>query len=948
MDPERFQRIEQLYHEALEKDSGEREAFLSAACAGDTALRREVDSLLAQSGEGLLDRPVWQSAVVSHESGDAMIGRRIAHFDITGRLGEGGMGVVYMARDRHLDRDVAVKVLLPEAVGNLERRRRFVREAKAISGLNHPNIVHVYDVDEADGELFIAMEYVAGRTLDEAIDGKGLTPREALRYAVPLADALAKAHGAGVVHRDLKPSNVMITADHMVKVLDFGLAKLTEAAVGGSKSAETAPMDEAGRTREGTVVGTAAYMSPEQAEGKAVDGRSDIFTFGAVLYEMLTGRRAFTGASRMATISAVLRDEPTPVSEICHSVPGNLERVIARCLRKDPGRRFQHMEDLRVALEEVREELDSAPAAKAPAARPTKWTWVAVALVIAGAMAAAWRGAPASPVSGLETSQVTTVPGLAIGASFNPDGKQIAFSSNRNGWFELYIRPSDGSGSDRQITTDGHQATEPAWSPDGKWIAYHSVELHGVWVVTANGGPARQVTKFGATPAWSPDGKQLAFRSYEASSLAVSDWPGDGESTIWTVAVDGSNLQQVTQPRNPPGQHADPSWSPDGRRVIFATLAIITMGFRGALFTADVKSGEIRPISVGDIWGAANPVFAPDGKGVFFAGRPQFAAPNGLYYAEFSGHPHAVEICRTKQAAPTRIAVSPDGKMVAFTRMANASQIWLTDSAGGNSRPLYQDLVVRARLPNYSPDGTRMSFQVQSDDSTLGIWVMNADGSDPVRVAPDLGNSNGASWNADGTALACNVFGNGKAQVVWVNLGNGSRKVLLEGTFDMLRTHMTPDGLDFIYDFGSPRNIWKRPVAGGLPKQLTFGRQRTWFPDVSWDGKWIVYQVTDGDDTQIAVMDMDGAQQKILTSGPGKRFAHSFASDNRRIAYAGYEKGVWNLYWVDRITGETRKITQYTGYGSFVRSPAWRPNTEQLAYEYAEVKGNIERVQLGR
>ncbi len=573
----------------------------------------------------------------------------------------------------------------------------------------------------------------------------------------------------------------------------------------------------------------------------------------------------------------------------------------------------------------------------------------AVVLIVAGALLA-WKFLPLGVRTGesLEPVPVTTVPGLAIGASFSPDAKQIAYSSNRNGWFEIYVRPSAGPGSERQITTDGKQAMEPAWSPDGKWIAYHSVALHGVWVIPAGGGTARQVSAFGSSPAWSPDGKQLAIRSYEPSSLAASDWPGDGESTIWMVAADGSNLQQLTQPRVPPGQHADPSWSPDGRQVIFATLGIVTMGFRGALFTVDVKSGEVKPVSVGGLWGAANPVYAPDGKGVYFAGRPQIGGASGVYYVAFSGDPRAVDLCPTKQAAPSRITVARDGKSLAFTRMVNSGQIWLTDGDGKDNRPLYQDLVVRARLPNYSPDGTRLTFQVQSDDATLGIWLMNADGSNPTRVAPDLGNSNGASWNAEGTGLLLNLFSRNKLSFVWVNLADGSHKPVFESAENVTRTHLTPDGKDLVYDYGSPRNIWKRPAAGGLPKQLTFGRQRNWFPEISWDGKWIAYEVTDGDETQIAVMDRDGGQQRVLTSGPGKRFPHSFASDNKRIAYAGYEKGVWNLYWIDRISGETKKVTNYTAYGSFVRSPAWRPNTEQMAYEFSEVKGNIERLQLGR
>jgi Tol biopolymer transport system component len=774
-----------------------------------------------------------------------------------------------------------------------------------------------------------------------------------LRYAVPMADALAKAHAAGIVHRDLKPSNVMITPERTVKVLDFGLAKLMEADSETSESAETVPMHEAGQTREGTVVGTAAYMSPEQAEGKPVDGRSDIFSFGAVLYEMLTGRRAFSGASRMATITSVLRDEPTPVGEIRDTVPKELERVIARCLRKDPDRRFQHMEDLRVALEEIREESESGSAPRPtppPAARRPRQKWIGAAAAIgllALAGATTWKLGTTNAVrKGLETVQVTTVPGLAIGASFSPDGKQIAFSSNRNGWFEIYTKPSEGAGSDRQVTTDGKQAVEPAWSPDGKWIAYHSVAEHGLWVVPTGGGTPRQVSKFGSAPAWSPDSRTLAFRSYEPSSLALSDWPGDGESTIWTVAADGANLQQLTQPRNPPGQHADPSWSPDGRRLIFASLGIVTMGFRGALFTVDVKSNEVKPVPASGIWGAANPVFAVDGKGVYFAGRPDLAGFNGVYYLDLAAGAKPVELIRTRQAVPARISLSRDGKSLAFTRMVNASQIWITDTDGKEPRSLYQDLVVRARIPNFSPDGTRINYQVQSDDATLGVWLMNADGSNPTRVAPDLGNTNGANWASNGTALVCSFFGEGKSRFIWISLKDGSRQVLQEVPRDLLRSHLTPDEKEFVYDFGSPRNIWKRLVAGGPPKQLTFGRQRNWFPEISWDGNWIVYQVTEGDDTQMAVMDRDGGQQKMLTSGPGKRFAHSFASDNRRIAYAGFENGAWNLYWIDRTTGEQKQITHNTAFGSFVRSPAWRPGTEQIAYEYSDAKGNIERLQL--
>src|SRR5882724_12054499 len=288
-----------------------------------------------------------------------MIGRTILHYQIVETLGHGGMGVVYKAKDTHLDRFVAIKVLPPEKVADPERKRRFVQEAKAASALNHPNIVHIYDIAEAGGIQFIAMEYVPGKTLDQMIGRKGLRLNETLKYAVQIADALAKAHAAGIVHRDLKPSNVMIDDHGLVKVLDFGLAKLAETATGEFGETVTVRAPERPSTEEGTIFGTTAYMSPEQAEGKKVDGRSDIFSFGSVLYEMVTGRRAFHGDSKLSTLSAILKEDPKPVNSLVPDVPRDLEKIISHCLRKDPGRRFQHMDDLRVALLDLKEESES-------------------------------------------------------------------------------------------------------------------------------------------------------------------------------------------------------------------------------------------------------------------------------------------------------------------------------------------------------------------------------------------------------------------------------------------------------------------------------------------------------------------------------------------------------------------------------------------------------------
>jgi predicted Ser/Thr protein kinase len=321
-----------------------------------------------------------------------MVGKTVSHYRILEKLGGGGMGVVYKAEDTKLGRMVALKVLPPERVADPSRRRRFIQEARAASALNHPNIITIYDIDEADGVHFIAMEYVQGKTLDRLIARHGLRVSEALKYAVQMAAALAKAHSAGIVHRDLKPTNVMVTDDGLVKVLDFGLAKLTEAAP--TSEAETvATVGPA--TEEGTIVGTVGYMSPEQAEGKSVDARSDIFSFGSVLYEMLTGQRAFQGETKASTIAAILREEPKPLSQVAEGLPHEVERLVKRCLRKDREHRFQTMADLKVALEELKEESDSGELAEAVGAGlarprearafPYKRAVLAAIVVLAGA-----------------------------------------------------------------------------------------------------------------------------------------------------------------------------------------------------------------------------------------------------------------------------------------------------------------------------------------------------------------------------------------------------------------------------------------------------------------------------------------------------------------------------------------------------------------------------------
>jgi serine/threonine protein kinase len=357
-------------------------------------------------------------------------GQTLLHYEILEKLGEGGMGVVYKARDTHLDRFVAIKVLPAAHMADPGRKRRFVQEAKAASALNHPHIITVHDISSENGVDFMVMEYVRGKPLDELIPKHGMRVGEALKYGVQIADALAKAHGAGIVHRDLKPANIMITDDRRVKVLDFGLAKLTErTSTSEFDGTLTLKQENKADTEEGSIVGTVSYISPEQAEGKELDGRSDIFSFGSVLYEMLTGHRAFQRNSKLSTLAAILKEEPNAAGQ---PLPKEMERVVRRCVRKDPDRRFQTMADLRVVLEELKEESDSGSlpveGGRAAVRRRPALIWITAGIVtVAGAGLWLVVRRPASPEAPPRVVPLTAYAGVAGNPSFSPDGNQVAF-----------------------------------------------------------------------------------------------------------------------------------------------------------------------------------------------------------------------------------------------------------------------------------------------------------------------------------------------------------------------------------------------------------------------------------------------------------------------------------------------------------------------------------------
>jgi Tol biopolymer transport system component len=748
----------------------------------------------------------------------------------------------------HLDRLVALKVLQAGKVADPDRRRRFMQEAKAASALNHPNIITIHDISHEEGFDFIVMEYVRGKPLDQLIPRAGLRTVETLKYAIRIADALAKAHAAGIVHRDLKPANIMVSEEGLVKVLDFGLAKLTEATGTGADESTQTMFD---KTAEGTIVGTVFYMSPEQAEGKNVDARSDIFTFGAVMYEMATGRRAFQGDSRMSILAAILDKEPQPVSAISEGVPRDLEKIITRCLRKDSRRRFQHMDDLKVALEELEEEVDSGRSPLQPMPRrPRVNPWIAIlGLALAAGVSAAWwfashSGRQASVYGTVRP--LTTYAGNESEPALSPDGKQIAFAWDgpHQDNYDIYVRLVNG-GSALRLTTDPAPDHAPAWSPDGEHLAFLSDSA--IYLIPALGGMPRKLLQMPqgslfpnlASPtsiSWSPDGRFLAFNSAEG-----------GAPVIWIASTDSGEFHRASTAPQGDYMELSPAFSPDGRTLAYIrardsysrTVVLQDMNRDG---TTQGHEREIVPYDRR----IDHLAWQPDGRGLILAIR-YMGERSGLFRLKPGGTPEPMGIDSGILIWPT---LSRGGDRLAYQKRTVDTNIYRMDGPGpdGGPRPYEQchvtevvDSTANDREPTISPDGRRLVF----NSDRLGyyeIHVAGADGSNQVAVTgmgPTAMDS--PRWAPDSQTIAFDRYENGHSTIYTVSADGGKPHRITDERFRDIRPSFSHDGkwIYFASNRSGPVEIWKVPAAGGEPQKITSNSGIE--PFESPDGKLLYY-----------------------------------------------------------------------------------------------------------
>ena len=845
-------------------------------------------------------------------------GAKLGPYEILSALGAGGMGEVYRARDTKLNRDVAIKVLLPAVANDPDRLARFSREAQAVAALNHPNIVTIHGIERSDDTQFIVMELVEGQTLAEVIPTGGLALGRLLDIAIPLADAVATAHERGIVHRDLKPANVMVGAHGRVKVLDFGLAKLRE-----STSADDATMPPSPElTGEGRILGTVAYMSPEQAEGKPVDATSDVFSFGVLLYEMATGTRPFKGDSSLSVLSAILRETPAPITDLNPALPRELSRIVRRCLAKDPDRRYQSAKDLRNDLDELKLLIQSGDLQSVPLVTPAKSSrvWPAVALIAAIAAVVAigalvWRGPPLTADTAtpqMSFSRLTMQSGLTTGPSLSPDGKWLLYVNAESGNPDIYLQATTGQ-TPINLTKDATaNDVMPAFSPDGESIAFRSErDGGGIFIMGRTGESVRRLTQRGFNPAWFPDGKQVVFATDAGGSVETRS---GGVSELWVVAAAGGEPRRLfagdaVQPRVSPHAHRIAFWSlptdADAKQFSGSTRDIWTIGVDGrnpVRVTADEAND----------W---NPVWSADGRSLYYLSNR--AGSMNLWRIaidETTGVPAGAPQALTVPAAYIRnFSLSADGRLGLYATSAPTSNIARVrfELRSGTVQGPFEPLTSGTReffLQGVSPDGRQLAITTGTRDQE-DIYLIGSDGRGLRQLTNDAARDRQVQWSPDGTHLYFYSDRSGNFEL-WIVNQDGSGLRQLTTSNGRFYPSPTPDGLKVAALSSAPRRThlydardFSKPteLLPEIPKDLASSGNiiQGWSPD----GRQLLFY-TDGGPMVYSVA------TRTYRRIPGADGFASWLPDSRRVLISNGRLSV-----VDSISGDRREVFAIPGEG---------------------------------
>jgi serine/threonine protein kinase/Tol biopolymer transport system component len=922
----------------------------------------------------------------------------ISHYRIVSPLAAGGMGEVYLAQDRRLERNVALKILPPELVKDKDRVRRFDLEAKSASGLSHPNIVTIYEIGHdvvrspgaanSDPVHFISMELVSGKTLSTLIHEDRTDLRTLVGYLAQAAEGLSKAHAAGIVHRDLKPGNIMVSTDGFTKVLDFGLAKLTEKR-DGPDIAEEETMARDG-SAVGSVVGTAAYMSPEQVQGKAVDHRSDIFSFGCILYEAATRRKPFAAETGIETMHKILNEKPVPVEELNDKVPAELRRLIKRCLAKSPDQRVQSVKDLAIELREIAEEYDALSASASssthtsgvaatakPSRRPGPPGAAVAAVLVLGGLAAGWwvwhRKAAPAPKPAFQSMRMSTQTsrGDVFEATISPDGRYLAYLAGTAGRVSLRVRQV-ATGSDVEVLPTRDAGLEgPTFSPDGNYVFYlarrpDNLNYRALYEVASLGGtPRERVFDVDSRACFAPDGKRLAFWRHvnleKQSRLVVFDLDAGKESVI--AKLD-----------DPESYQGGPSWSPDGR-TIAAALLKPAPDFRATVTLFDAGSGERRellslPRTI--LNGAA---WLPDGQGLAVSAQNLTTSINQQLY--LVGYPDPQQQRVTNDFYRyLNVSVSKGEEAIAAVRVSRLANLWIADATGGAARqisstvnpeeshffvsvaapdtvvydaPRDQSVQIWAQSvaggePRTLTTGDALSINPRAagklvvydklDASGVHIWSMNLDGSNQRKLSSG-GGAQAAAVSPDGRFAAYFPI-DAPQSVALITLDSGKVETLATSVTGGL-AGFSPDssrlmvGRPELDAAGLQRTVWQAISVGGGAETATFRLPNTamepaWAPD----GQAMTFRNRADAAWNVFRQDASGKEPVAVTHfTEGRVTGYQWSPDGSRLAVIRRTDDGANVWVTGKDGSRPLQVTQLPSSDVFFAR--WLPDNRRLA-----------------
>jgi eukaryotic-like serine/threonine-protein kinase len=980
MTPERWQQVKEIFNSAIMHRPEERDLFISRACSGDEELRSEVESLIAsheQSGD-FIDQPAFEVAasLLVNEKAELTPGQTIGSYEVISFISRGGMGEVYLAEDNRLGRKVALKLLPASFTTDEDRLRRFEQEARAASALNHPNIITIYEIRQAAGSHVIATEFVEGETLRHRLSRAALTLSETLNIAIQVADALSAAHKAGIIHRDIKPENIMLRPDGYVKVLDFGLAKLSEQAT--PAVAAEAPTIQV-RTGSGIVIGTAGYMSPEQARGLGVDHRSDIFSFGAVIYEMLARRKPFEGDTPSDTLAAILKTEPPPLTRVAHGVPSELLRIVNKSLRKDREERYQVVKDLWLDLKALRQELefqdklDRSVATEGDgttAIHPTELlsgprqtaersaisnisesisieikrhkvgavlvllaVWLLIAAASFGVYRWMTRTAPVADFSDVNLTQLTNS-GNAIDATISPDGKYIVYVLSDRSRQSLYIRQVS-TANDKEIVAPASVGYFGiTFSPDGTEIYYaikQNLSTGTLYRVPVLGGiPVKVLEKIDAPVTFSPDGKQFA--------LIRGNYPNEGESAIVIANVDGSGERDLVVKKVPqrfyPIFFTGPSWSPDGK-LIAATLT--TVGARTKIYGYSVADGSEKELTK-ESWVFGSRVeWMPDMNGLLVVAGDT-PVNSMLWYVSYPDG-HARRVTNDLNSYRT-IALTQDAKKLVSVQSRGLVNLWVVPEGDVNKAVRLPTGNVSSFFTStgsnvaWAPDG-RIVY-VSNEGGNADIWIANADGSNRKQLTATSTTDVSPVVTADGRYVVFVSWEDNRRNVWRMNM-DGSNPVRLTSGLSNAFPSVSPDSRWVLYSAleGLKPTLWKVSIDGGTPVQVTDHGALT--SSVSPDGRSIAFAYPESQDpfappNRIAVIPFEGGPIEKTFEVPAVGTVLSviqWSHDGKSILYSVTSSNLTNIWSQPLDGGKAKQVTDFkdllmTGF-------AWSHDGKQLA-----------------